>query len=38
MFDVKDITMGFWIGAGIFLFTILASLLSGIAGKALSRG
>jgi hypothetical protein len=36
--DTHDIKMGFWIGAGIFLFTLLIGLASGVLGKVVGRG
>lgn len=36
--DVKDIKMGFWLGAGLALFGLLLGLLTRFGHAAISRG
>ena len=36
--DVKDIKLGFWIGAGLFLFSIILGLLTYLKNKATDNG
>lgn len=33
--DVKDIKLGFWIGLGLFLFTLVAGLVTRVWASAL---
>jgi hypothetical protein len=37
MIDVKDIKLGFWIGAGLALFSLLISLLTRLANRTVKR-
>lgn len=32
--DVKDIKLGFWIGAGLFLFSVILGLLTWLKNRA----
>ena len=38
MIDVKDIKLGFWIGAGLALFTLVLTVLTRLANRTVRDG